>query len=144
MERTPLPAPVIVNGEPVLEDGSPVIWFTFPGRWHDIGLFHTPAGTPTGIYANVLTPVRFLDERTWETTDLYLDVWLDATGRPDLLDADELDEALRLGVISEELGAHAREEAERILRRIAAGNWPPPPVTGWSLARARACIARRD
>jgi len=138
MERTPLPAAVVVDGAIVLEEGSPVIWFTFPGRWHDVGLFHTPAGEFTGTYANVLTPIRFLDERTWETTDLFLDVWVDPGGRAWLLDGDQLEEALAAGSISETLAAEARAEAGRILESIAAGDWPPAPVPDWSLARARA------
>ena len=28
--------PIRIDGRVVLEDGSPVVWFTFPGRWHDI------------------------------------------------------------------------------------------------------------
>jgi predicted RNA-binding protein associated with RNAse of E/G family len=138
LERTPLPAAVVVDGTIVLEQGSPVIWFTFPGRWHDVGLFHTLAGEFTGTYANILTPVRFLDERTWETTDLFLDVWVDAAGRPSLLDGDELEDALAAGSISATLAAEARAEAGRILESIAAGDWPPAPVADWSLARVRA------
>ena len=143
MEGTPLRSPVVVDGVTVLADGSPAIWFTFPGRWHDIGLFHTPDGEFTGTYANILTPVRFRGERTWETTDLFLDVWLDARG-PTLLDEDELEAAIRLGAIREELAARARAEADRILLRIASRDWPPPPVPSWSLGRARACLAGRD
>jgi predicted RNA-binding protein associated with RNAse of E/G family len=45
----------------------------------------------TGYYANILTPVRFHSPLDWETTDLFLDVWLDADGSATLLDEDELD-----------------------------------------------------
>ncbi len=74
MEHTPMARGMHVDGAIALEDGSPVIWFTFPGRWHDIGLFHTAAGAFTGTYANILTPVRFLDDHAWQTTDLFLDI----------------------------------------------------------------------
>ena len=50
--------PTVVNGRAVLEPGAPVVWFTFPGRHHDIGRFHTADGTFTGCYANILTPVQ--------------------------------------------------------------------------------------
>ena len=53
-----LRSPVRVGDRVVLENGSPVVWFTFPDRWHDIGLFHLADGTFTGLYANVLTPVQ--------------------------------------------------------------------------------------
>ncbi len=50
--------PTVVAGRTVLEPGSPVVWFTFPGRHHDIGRFHTPDGRFTGYYANILTTVE--------------------------------------------------------------------------------------
>jgi predicted RNA-binding protein associated with RNAse of E/G family len=140
MERTPLPEPLRVDGTVALEDGSPVLWFTFPGRWHDIGLFHTADGTFTGTYANILTPVRFLDSRSWETTDLFLDVWLDRAGRPVLLDEDEFEQAVRASVIDGATAVQARSEAERIMRAIGDCAWPPNPVPQWSLDRALGVI----
>ena len=65
----------MVDGTVILAPGAPVIWFTMPGAWHDIGVFHLENGAPTGIYANVLTPVRFDGPTSWSTTDLYLDVF---------------------------------------------------------------------
>ncbi len=35
-------SPIRIAGAVVLETGSEVIWFTFPGAWHDIGIFHYP------------------------------------------------------------------------------------------------------
>src|SRR5690606_31395584 len=37
------------GGAEVLWHDSPVVWFTFPGLWHDIGRFHRPDGTFTGL-----------------------------------------------------------------------------------------------
>ncbi|HSG46956.1 MAG TPA: DUF402 domain-containing protein, partial [Longimicrobiales bacterium] len=71
--------PMRIEGEVVLEPGSDVVWFTFPGRWHDIGRFHRADGTFTGLYANLLTP-PVLDGTEWDTTDLFLDVWLTPDG----------------------------------------------------------------
>jgi len=136
MQRTPMPRSLRLDGRTVLEDGSPVIWFTFPGRWHDIGLFHTAAGEFTGTYANILTPVRFLDDRSWRTTDLFLDVWMDPAGRAALLDEDEFEEAVRASVLDGPTATKARSEADRILRAIDARKWPPEPVGRWSLERA--------
>ena len=65
-------APMLIAGETVLEPGSRVVWFTFPGRWYDVGRFHRADGTFTGIYGNVLTPPRILGN-VWYTTDLFLD-----------------------------------------------------------------------
>ncbi|MGD8278081.1 MAG: DUF402 domain-containing protein [Gemmatimonadota bacterium] len=144
MAATPMPRSMRVDGRVVLEDGSPVLWFTFPGRWHDVGLFHTADGTFTGTYANILTPVRFHDDSTWETTDLFLDVWMDADGRPVLLDEDEFEAAVRTGLLDDVTATRARTEAERIRGAIDGGAWPPEPVRQWSLERAFDRIGPED
>jgi predicted RNA-binding protein associated with RNAse of E/G family len=131
---------VVVAGRTVLEADSPVVWLTFPGAWHDIGRFHTPDGRFTGFYANILTPVRIETEATgdeWETTDLFLDVFVTPDGAAHLLDRDELDEARREGWIDAPLAARAEAEAERLVARARAGSWPPPVARAWTLERAR-------
>ena len=113
--RPPLVAPMQVDGTTILEPGSPVIWFTFPGAWHDIGLFALADGTPTGIYANILTPVEFIGPNAWRTTDLFLDIWIPHGGGQHLLDEDELAAAEAAGVIAGELAERARGEAGWLL-----------------------------
>jgi len=140
MPRTPLDRPMIIDGMTALEPGSPVVWFTFPGAWHDIGRFHTADGRFTGIYSNVLTPVRFADEATWETTDLFVDVWLPAPGGAVLLDEDELDEAATAGWIELSLADRARAEARRLVRLAWSGEWPPAIVRAWTLDRVNTVI----
>jgi predicted RNA-binding protein associated with RNAse of E/G family len=137
MEQTPLPRPVHAGERVILEPGAPAVWFTFPGLWHDIGRFHLADGTFTGIYTNVLTPVVFRDPLSWETTDLFLDHWLDATGQAMLLDEDEFSHAVAEGWINAELERAAREEAARIQRSTGEGVWPPPIVEEWTLERVR-------
>lgn len=143
LDRTPLRRPVEVGGRTVLEDGSPVVWFTFPGAWHDIGRFHRADGSFTGFYANILTPVRFLDPCTWETTDLFLDVWLEPGGEAVLLDEEELEEALRHGWIDRHAGDAARGEAARILALASRNAWPPRVVEEWTLERVRESLGNR-
>ena len=132
-----LDPPIRIDGEVVLETGSEVIWFTFPGAWHDIGLFHSAQGTFTGTYANILTPCRFDPDGTWHTTDLFLDVWRDPTGRVQILDENELDEAEALGWVTGDQAHRARVEARTLERQAEAGLWPPPVVGEWTLTRAR-------
>ena len=134
--RTPIHEPIVADGMTILEPGSPVIWFTFPGKWHDIGLFHRTNGALTGLYANILTPVAFVDERSWTTTDLCLDVWVPRWGPVALMDGDELDEAERSGRIQRESADRARTEARTLIHAQRAGKWPPPEISEWSLARA--------
>lgn len=136
-EPLDLAAPMTVNDEVMLEDGSLALWFTFPGAWHDIGLFHREDGAFTGLYANVLTPPE-MDGETWHTTDLFLDVWWPDGGAAQLLDEDELVDALARGHIDADTATRAQEEAERLLRLAQSGAWPPPVVREWTLARALA------
>ena len=133
--RTPIAAPIVVDDLTILEPRSPVIWFTFPGKWHDIGLFFRTNGAFTGTYANVLTPVDFIDARTWATTDLCLDVWVPRWGPVRTLDEDELEEAEEAGRIDGALAERARSEARALVHAHRANAWPPPEIGEWSLAR---------
>lgn len=132
-----LAAPLMAGPDVMLEDGSRAVWFTFPGAWHDIGLFHLADGTFTGLYGNVLTP-PVLGPGAWKTTDLFLDIWIPAGGEPVLLDEDELGAALAAGHIDAKTAARAREEADRLLTSARAGMWPPPITRDWTLARIEA------
>ena len=141
LEHAPLSRPSTIDGRVVLEPGSPVVWFTFPGEHHDIGRFHTLDDRFTGLYANVLSPVEGVDGAEWRTTDLFLDVWLAAEGgTPRILDEDELEDALARGWVDEATASAARGEAERLVREAGRGAWPPPVVTEWTLARARHAV----
>lgn len=130
-------SPMMIGGEPALEPGSRVVWFTFPGCWYDVGRFHLADGSFTGCYGNVLVP-PLIHGDVWQTTDLFLDVWLPPAGPAALLDEDELEEALARSHIDSALASRAREEAAVLLERAAAGDWPPPVVREWTLERALA------
>ena len=134
--RTPIDQPIVVDDLTILEPRSPIIWFTFPGKWHDIGLFFRNNGGHTGMYANVLTPVDFIDSRTWSTTDLCLDVWVPRWGPVRTLDEDELSDAEGAGQVDAKLAERARAEAGSLVHSHSANAWPPPVVGEWSLARA--------
>lgn len=135
-----LDAPVAVDGQPILEAGSDVVWFTFPGAWHDIGRFHDARGKFTGVYANVLTPVEIGEGHVWHTTDLFLDVWIPAGGEPAILDRDELDEAQERGWVDAATADRAEEEAETLTVWARQGSWPPGVVAAWTRERARAAL----
>jgi len=136
-EPLDLTEPMTVDGRVMLEDGSLALWFTFPGEWHDIGRFHLRDGTFTGCYANILTPPR-IEGAVWHTTDLFLDVWLPAGGKIELLDEDELEVALTEAHIDPDTARRARVEADRLLTLAAAGDWPPRVVREWTLERIEA------
>ena len=136
-QNVPFDPPIRIQGQVALEKGSDAVWFTFPGKWHDIGRFHRADGTFTGIYANILTPVEILHHHRWQTTDLFLDVWIPPGGELAVLDGDQLAEALERDWISGETAARARQEVERIRAAHERGRWPPAIVEDWTLERAR-------
>ncbi|MDT8341560.1 MAG: DUF402 domain-containing protein [Longimicrobiales bacterium] len=146
--NTPLDGPLRVEGRTVLEPGAPAVWFTFPGRWHDVGRFHDRAGRFTGIYANVITPCRPRRAEgtglVWDTTDLFLDVWAGVDGTLRLLDEEEFGEAVARGLLTEPVAARARAEADHVLTAAAAGRWPPPVVREWTLERTLAELGLGD
>jgi predicted RNA-binding protein associated with RNAse of E/G family len=140
-ERCGVERTVRVGDDVILEPESPIVWFTFARAWHDIGRFHRADGTFTGIYANIITPVHFLDELTWETTDLFLDVWVPANSeKAVVLDREEFQAALFAGAIDGPTAAEAEAEVARILAMQWAGRWPPALVNEWTLERARASV----
>jgi predicted RNA-binding protein associated with RNAse of E/G family len=136
LDRAPVDRPVVAGGRTVLEPGAPVVWFTYPGLWYDIGRFHLADGTFTGLYANVLTPVR-MEGLDWETTDLFLDVWLPREGEVEILDEDEFGEAIAAGLLDEETVSRARSTAASLAAGARLGSWPPEHVHHWTLAAAR-------
>lgn len=140
LDAAELAGPVRVHAEPVLEAGSPVVWFTYPGRWYDIGRFHLADGTFTGFYANILTPVR-MDGDRWETTDLCLDVWVGADGGIEILDEAEFAGAVEEGWVDTATATVARETAETLENAARQGVWPPDDVHRWDLERARRALA---
>lgn len=137
LENAPFDQPVEAAGSVILEPGAPVVWFTWRDRWHDVGRFHLADGTFTGLYANILTPVAGFDTNSWDTTDLFLDVWLPAGGgEPSLLDVDEFDQAVNEGHLTDQVAASAKAEAERLMSAARSGSWPGPEVAAWPLERA--------
>lgn len=135
----PIDRPMVIGGDVALEPGSPVVWFTFPGAWHDIGRFHDAEGRFTGLYANVLTPVEL--HRTssgparWATTDLFLDLWHGVGRDPVILDEEEWAAAREAGHIDGDTAARARREADALRTGAASGAWPPAVVAEWTLVR---------
>jgi len=132
--------PIRIGERIALETGSSAVWFTFPGAWHDIGLFHLADGTPTGTYSNILTPPEMEADGTWRTTDLFLDLWIDGNGSLSVLDRDQFDEAVAARWVDERTAQAALSEVERLRAAFDEGTWPPPVVAEWPLGRAVAVM----
>jgi predicted RNA-binding protein associated with RNAse of E/G family len=127
-------APVLHRGVEILQDGSSIVWFLFKNRRYDVGRFYLRDGTWTGFYSDITEPVRWKgsDASTLETvTDLFLDVWISPDGEIEVLDADELADALVSGWITEAQAEQARSSADEIVNAFAAGMFPPLPALHW-------------
>lgn len=135
LPRAGVKRPVEAGGRVILEPESPVVWFTYPGEWHDVGRFHLADGAFTGCYANLLTPV-VMDGARWETCDLFLDVWVPVEGEPEVLDEEELRQAVEMGWVNAATAARVREHAATLLSGAREGSWPPAHVREWTLERA--------
>jgi hypothetical protein len=96
---------------------------TGPGDDFSVFLFEDHDGGLRGWYVNLEQP-QVRTAHGFDYEDELLDIWVAKGAEPELLDEDELDEAVRRGFISVERGAEIRAKAERLL---ASPPWP----TGW-------------
>ena len=95
----------------------PQLRITRPGDAFSVFLF------ADGWYVNLEEP-QVPTSRGFDFEDELLDVWVPFGGEPELLDEDELAEAVQRGFLSREREAQIYAKAERI---VADPPWP----TGW-------------
>jgi Protein of unknown function (DUF402) len=109
-------------------------------RWderHSVELFwHGATGPFAGWYVNIQEPLR-RSPVGFDSDDLVLDVWIEPDGSWEWKDADELDEAVRLGRFTAAEAQAIRAEGERV---VAQRPWPTGwedwrPDPGWELPR---------
>jgi len=124
---------MVVGETTILQPGSPMVWFIFPGKWYDIGRFYLIDGAFTGYYTNLCTPVQMQGNR-WATTDLFLDLWIPARGGSSKwLDEDELDHAVRTDALPRHLFEKAIQVRSEIEDLCSRDLWPPTSVTDWTM-----------
>ncbi len=128
---------ITMSGRVVQATGGSMIWFVFPGKWHDIGRFHLDDGSFTGWYTNLIRPVEISGER-WTGHDLFLDLWQGAGGEHHWLDVDELEEAHRTHLIDALTRKRVLNEQTMIDLQVRMNAWPPPIARDIDLAQARA------
>lgn len=71
-------------------------------------------GNLVGFYCDICDPVR-KNEDGFESNDWYLDVWKPANQLPQLLDEDELEDAIEAGYLTEEQANIARQIASQLM-----------------------------
>jgi len=94
-----------------------------PGRAHAIRLLRDDDGSFRGWYVNLQAPMRRRPDG-FDTRDLQLDLVVAPGGAVTWKDEDHLEQAVELGLLSDDDACLARAEAERVL-----AEWPFP--TGW-------------
>ena len=128
-----------IEGEQVIDVGGSILWFLFPGAWHDIGKFYLSGGTLTGWYTNLCTPWQTNGD-DWSSTDLFLDQWTSVSGNSLWLDEGEFEDACANKLLMAGQQERTREERDRIQKKIHAGDWPPGEVEVMDLEEARATV----
>ncbi len=98
------------------ESGDRFIEYYYTDRWFNIFDISGKNGVRKGWYCNIAEPAAIFDDRI-EQVDLLLDVWIDPSGKPLVLDEDEF-EANR--TLSQEQREHARRGLHDLLEMIAA------------------------
>ncbi len=118
---------VTFDGKTVLAQGFPITYFQFLGKWFTIVKIRNLHGEHTGYYCDIVMPPRLSDE--WvEITDLFLDLWVSPDLRYEILDEDELEEALQRGWITRELYEKAKKELQKLIGWVKNRRFPPPLV----------------
>jgi hypothetical protein len=129
-------------GAVTLPVGSAVLWFTFPEAPYEVAACYDPDGKLLGYYTNLIRPPE-LGPGRWRITDLFLDVWQEAKGRPVVLDEREFEAALEAGWITAEDGSAARRGLRFVLDRVRSRSWPPRQVRAWPLRAVPGLRLRR-
>lgn len=102
------------------EPGDRFTEYYFSDRWYNIFDIADAGGQRKGWYCNIAKPASLFDERI-EQVDLLLDVWVDPSGVPHILDADEFEADHTLNA---EMRKAALDGLHELLERIAAQSEP--------------------
>ncbi|MGH2345305.1 MAG: DUF402 domain-containing protein [Chloroflexota bacterium] len=128
--------------EPCCVADTGFIWLQhFPaGARHTLTTMFDQHGRITQWYIDICA-AHGIDERgiPW-FDDLYLDIVVSPSGESWLLDADELEKALRTGLISRTAYDLAHAEARLLLDAIAMRRWPLLELSAAHLAAHRAVL----
>ena len=101
-------------GYTVFEPGDCFVEYFYMARWFTAFELRSASGVRKGWYCDVAEPA-VIEDGVIREVDLYLDVWVDAEGKPLVLDEDEFEAA----DLSEELRAAAREGLLDLLGTLA-------------------------
>ncbi len=112
--------PLLDLGYTVFEPGARFLEWFFTDRWYNIFQIHGVAGDLRGWYCNVAAPA-VISETEIDCRDLYLDLWVTASGDTLLLDEDEFNADL---LLDDETRTHALAAVHE-LRAMVQHRAPP-------------------
>jgi len=100
------------------ESGDVAVTKFREGRWWYPTTYTAADGTSKGTYVNVCTPVELFPD-TVRYVDLYVDVIRQRDGTVEIVDAEELKDAVSDGFVSDELAEKAMNVAEAVERALS-------------------------
>lgn len=108
------------------------ISFAFLDRGYKLGQFYDKDGRFVYWYCDIIEVEYDCKSDTYTLNDLLLDIKVFPDGRVILLDADELAQAMKDGLVSKEQACTSLETLDRLLKQIYSGDFPPRECQGWS------------
>jgi len=130
---------LVIDDQDALLPGDFAVWFLFKGQRYDVARIYSPQGRFRGYYVDALEPVHWQDSDPLSLealVDLYLDMWIWPDLAYSILDEDELEAAREAGHITSTQADTAWDTMRSIAARIAAHDFPPPPVLDFDLEAA--------
>jgi predicted RNA-binding protein associated with RNAse of E/G family len=119
---------VVFDGKTVLTSGYQIVYFEMMRKWFSVGKIRDLNGKHTGYYCDIITPPRLLEDGALEITDLFLDLWVSPDLRYEVLDEEELEDAVEKGWITKQLYEKSRIELAKLVTSVKRGDFPPPLV----------------
>ena len=96
---------------------------TFVNKGFKISKFVDNNGKLVYYYCDIIHSDYYKDENKWIFTDLLADVKIYPDGRTEIVDLDEVSEALKSGIISTETVCELMENLNSLLGLIYSGEW---------------------
>ncbi|WP_207591802.1 DUF402 domain-containing protein [Halomontanus rarus] len=100
------------------EDGDVAVTKFREGRWWYPTTYRDSEGSAKGTYVNICTPVELFPDCA-RYVDLYVDVIRLPDGTVEIVDEDELEDAIADGLVSDELAEKARSVASAVERALS-------------------------
>ncbi len=96
---------------------------TFVNKGFKISKFMNSRGKLVYYYCDIIHSDYYKEENKWIFTDLLADVKIYPDGRTEIVDLDEVSEALKSGIISTETVCELMENLNSLLGLIYSGEW---------------------